>query len=82
MSLSRLGSAVSSAVTYGGVCSLLVLESGVVGSVGERDVGCCASGVGSVVCGQPGQRALRLSGATAPTMIRKRNIVPVHPERR
>jgi hypothetical protein len=64
------------------VGSLLVFESGVAGSVGERHVGSCASSVVAAVRGEPVQSALSSSGATAPTMIPKRNTVPVDPERR
>ena len=64
------------------VGSLLVFESGVAGSVGECHVGSCASGVVAAVRGEPVQSALSSSGATAPTMIPKRNTVPVDPERR
>jgi hypothetical protein len=60
----------------------LVFEPGVADSVGERHVGRCASGVVSAVRRAPVQSTLSSSGATAPTMIRKRNIAPVDPERR
>ena len=60
------------------VGSFLMFEPGVVGSVGERQ-GRCVSGVDSVVQPGPVQRPLGASGATAPTLIRKRNVAPVGP---
>ena len=64
------------------VDSPLVFEPGVSNSVGERRARRCASGVVPVVRWQPVQSALSSSGATTPTMIRKRNTAPVNPARR
>jgi hypothetical protein len=66
----------------GGIGSLLVFEPGVADSVGERHPGHCASGVVPVACRQPVKSRRSSSGPTAPTMIPKRNTVPVGPERR
>jgi hypothetical protein len=63
------------------VGSPLVFEPGVTSSVGERRAHRYAAGVVSAVRRQPVQSPLSWSGATTPTMIRKRNAAPVDLER-
>ena len=63
------------------VDSSLVFEPGVANSVRECRARRCASAVVAAVRREPVQSVLSSSGATTPTMIRKRNAAPVDLER-